>query len=81
MQDIISYLKDSLPKDKKDSTKTANKRNQIHTKGDILYKQEYTYPLLRCISEDEALYVITKIYECVCVKQASRHFIVQKALK
>jgi hypothetical protein len=46
----------------------------------ILYKRGYTLPLLKCLSKDEATYVLKEIHERVCGNHSVGRMLAHKAI-
>lgn len=56
---IIKYLKnDELPEDKDEARNVKIKASRYRFLSDTLYKSSFTLPLLRCLSEEEADYIL-----------------------
>lgn len=67
MQPMISYLKDQIVPTSKVVAKKL-KRMVVHfiLQDDMLYKRGFASPMLQCIREEEAIYIMRKIHEGIC---------------
>ena len=67
MTPIISYLKDrSLPKGKDEARKLRVRSIRYVLLNEVLYKRGFSQPYLRCLSPDEANYVLREVHEGAC---------------
>uniref|UniRef100_A0A2N9HB70 RNase H type-1 domain-containing protein n=1 Tax=Fagus sylvatica TaxID=28930 RepID=A0A2N9HB70_FAGSY len=67
MLPIIRYLKEgTLPADKTEAHKLQIRASRFQLLGGILYKMGFSRPHLRCLSPEEANYVIREVHEGVC---------------
>jgi len=63
---IVQYLKNELlPEDKGRARKTKVHATWYSLLEGILYKKDYSEPLLKCLSKTEAEYVMKEIHEGV----------------
>ena len=46
----------------------------------VLYKRGYTLPLLKCLSKDEAAYVLKEIHKGVCGNHSGGRVLAHKAI-
>lgn len=75
--DVIRYLRDkSLPKDKLLSRKVK----YVLIEG-VLYRRGYTEPLLKCLTNSEAEYVLKEIHGGVCGNHSGSRMLVHKAMR
>lgn len=47
----------------------------------ILYRRGFTLPLLKCLSKDEAAYVLKEIHEGVCGSHSGGRMLAHKAVR
>ena len=67
MTPIISYLKDGkLPEGKDEAIKLRVKAARYVLINEVLYKRGFSQPYLRCLTPDEANYVLREIHEGAC---------------
>uniref|UniRef100_A0A5B7BB47 Reverse transcriptase domain-containing protein n=1 Tax=Davidia involucrata TaxID=16924 RepID=A0A5B7BB47_DAVIN len=67
MDPIICYLKDgTLPEEKVQARKIKLKSARYVIISDQLYRRSYSQPLLRCLTPEEASYVLREIHEGIC---------------
>uniref|UniRef100_A0A2N9ESH3 Uncharacterized protein n=1 Tax=Fagus sylvatica TaxID=28930 RepID=A0A2N9ESH3_FAGSY len=67
MLPIIRYLKEGiLPADRAEAHKLRIRASRFQLLGGILYKMGFSRPHLRCLSPEEANYVIREVHEGVC---------------
>ncbi|XP_075674778.1 uncharacterized protein LOC142643964 [Castanea sativa] len=67
MTPIIHYLKEGwLPEDKMEAMKIKIRETCFVIIEDVLYRQGYSLPYLRCTSSEEIDYVLCKIHERTC---------------
>ena len=67
MTPIISYLKDkSLPEGKDKARRLRIWSARYVLLNDVLYKRSFSQPYLRCLSLDEANYVLKEVHERAC---------------
>uniref|UniRef100_A0A2N9GJ57 RNA-directed DNA polymerase n=1 Tax=Fagus sylvatica TaxID=28930 RepID=A0A2N9GJ57_FAGSY len=67
MLPIIRYLKEgTLPADRAEAHKLRIRASRFQLLGGILYKMGFSRPHLRCLSPEEANYVIREVHEGVC---------------
>ncbi|XP_022880973.1 uncharacterized protein LOC111398284 [Olea europaea var. sylvestris] len=68
MQLILAYLKDqSLPPSKNEPKKLRKRAAHFILQDDVLYRRDFSSPLLRCVGREEAMYILKEIHEGVCV--------------
>ena len=69
MTPIIVYLKDGRLLEDKDETRKLRIRAAKYVLIDeVLYKQGFSQPYLRCLASDESNYVLREVYEGACGK-------------
>jgi len=82
MTSIIHYLKEGwLPEDKVEARKIQIRGTCFVIIENVLYKQGYSLPYLRCANSEEADYVLCKIHEGVCRNHVGARSLVGKALR
>ena len=82
MTPIIEYLRDGvLPTDQAEAKKVKYHAHKYVWRGSTLYKRGYSQPLLRCLDEAEADYVLREIHEGICGNHSAGQSLTLKALK
>nr|GEV52943.1 reverse transcriptase domain-containing protein [Tanacetum cinerariifolium] len=67
MTELVNYLKEgTLPEDEKKARKLRLKARQYELMEEILYKQSFLTPWLRCVGPLQAEYVMKEIHEGSC---------------
>ncbi|RDX88957.1 Gypsy retrotransposon integrase-like protein 1, partial [Mucuna pruriens] len=67
MDPIIEYLKNGkLPDDPAGSLKIRKEAPKYTLVEQHLYRRGFSYPLLRCVDNDEALYIVQEVHEGIC---------------
>ena len=80
--DILQFLKEGkLPSDHKLARKIHAQAARYTLIDGILYKRGYTPPLLKCLSKEEASYVLREIHEGVCGRHSGGRMLAHKAVK
>jgi ribonuclease HI len=80
--DVIQYLRDgSLPRDKLLSRKVKMHSARYVLIGGVLYQRGYTEPLLKCLTNSEAEYVLKEIHEGVCGNHSGSRMLAHKAMR
>jgi ribonuclease HI len=80
--DVIQYLRDgSLPNDKLLSRKVKMHSARHVLIGGVLYRRGYIEPLLKCLTNSEAEYVLKEIHEGVCGNHSGSRMLAQKAMR
>ncbi|RDY01230.1 Tf2-9, partial [Mucuna pruriens] len=54
------------PNDPKEAFKTAKEAAKYTLLGQHLYRRGFSFPLLRCLEEEESAYVIKEVHEGIC---------------
>ena len=81
MTPIISYLKDgSLPEGKDEARKLRVRSARYVLLNDVLYKKGFSQPYLRCLSPDEANYVLKEVYEGACGNHSGARSLIHKVV-
>lgn len=77
----VQYLDDGrLPEARKEARRIRRKAARFLLMDEILYKQEFLAPLLRCISAQEAKYVLAEIHKGKCKNHSERRALARKAI-
>ena len=70
MTPIVRYLKEGwLPEDKTEARKIQIRAAHFIIIDDVLYRQGYSLPYLRCASSEEANYVLRDINDINALKR------------
>ena len=81
MTPIIVYLKDGrLPEDKDEARKLRIKAAKYVLIDEVLYKQGFSQPYLRCLASDESNYVLREVYEGACGNHSGARALVHKVV-
>ena len=76
---LISYLRTSVLPNGKDTTRKLKvQASQFMLIKDILYKRGFSQPFLRCLSYNEADYVMREVYEGICGNHSRARSLVHK---
>ena len=79
---LVSYLKnDTLPNSKEAARKLKVQAAQFVLIKDILYKRGFSCLFLRCLSLEEADYVIREVYEGICGNHSGSRSLVHKLIR
>ena len=79
---LISYLKDgTLPEGKKDAKKLKVQAARFVLIRDILYKKGFSHPYLRCLSPEEADYIMREVHEGICGNHSGSWSLVHKLVQ
>ena len=82
MTPIISYLKDgSLPKEKDEARRLRVRSARYVLLNDVLYKRGFSQPYLRCLSPDEANYVLREVHEGACGNHSRARSLIHKVVR
>ena len=82
MDPILSYNRDDiLPEDKKQVRKLKCRAARYTLLDWVLYHREFTLPLLRCLDDEEANYVLREIHEGICGNHSGVRTLAFKALQ
>ena len=82
MDPIISYLKDGkLPDDKLEAKRLRCKSARYTILQDVLYKRGFTALYLRCLSSEEADYVMREIHEGICGNHSGGRALAHKIIR
>ena len=67
MTPIVSYLKNGkLPEGKDEARKLRVRAARYILMDEVLYKRGFSQPYLKCLSLDEANYVLREVHEGAC---------------
>lgn len=78
----MRYLRDGqLPEDRDEARKVRTRASWYSLLGDVLYKWGFTLPLLRCLSKEEANYVLREIHEGICGNPYGGRSMAHKAVR
>ena len=79
---IISYLKDrSLPEGKDEVRRLRVQSARYVLLNDMLYKRGFSQPYLRCLSPDEANYVLREVHEGACGNHSGAISLIHKVVR
>ena len=82
MAPIISYLKDgTLPEGKDEARKLRIRSARYILLNDILYKRGFSQPYLRCLSPEEANYMLREIHEGACGNHSGARSLIHKVVR
>lgn len=81
VKDVIRFLKErELPDDKKSARKVRVRAARYIMIGNTLYRRGYTLPLLKCLFDLEAKYVLKEIHEGDCGSHSEGRMLAHKAV-
>ena len=81
MTPIISYLKyGSLPEGKDEARRLRVRSARYVLLYDVLYKRGFSQPYLRCLSPDEANYVLREVHEGACGNRSGARSLIHKVV-
>lgn len=79
---IRDYLElNTLPEDKLEAKRVKFRASSYVILNGIMYKRGHTLSLLRCATEEEAVYIIREIHEEICGNHSGGHSLTNKILK
>ena len=82
MTPIISYLKDGKLLEGKDEAKKLRvKAARYVLINEVLYKRGFSQPYLRCLTPDEANYVLREIHEGACGNHSGARSLIHKVVR
>lgn len=82
MDMIISYIRDrTLPIDKGQARKLKCQAAKYLLVDGVLYLRGYTLPLLQCLNDEKADYVLRQIHEVICGNHSRARSLAFKALR
>ena len=82
MDPILSYIRMGiLPEDRKQARKLKCRATRYTLLDGVLYRRGFTLPLLRCLDDEEADYVLREIHEGICGNHSEARTLAFKALR
>ena len=82
MTPIISYLKDeSLPEGKDEARRLRVWSVRYVLLNDVLYKRDFSQPYLRCLSPNEANYVLREVHKGACGNHSGARSLIHKVVR
>ena len=82
MDPILLYIRDGiLPEDKRQARKLKCRAARYMLLDRVLYCRGFTLPLLRCLDDEEADYVLREIHEGICGNHSGVRTLTFKALQ
>ena len=81
MAPIISYLKDGILLEGKDEAKRLRVQSVRYVLlNDALYKRDFSQPYFRCLSPDEANYVLREVHSGACGNHSGAISLIHKVV-
>ncbi|KAK9050115.1 hypothetical protein SSX86_030915 [Deinandra increscens subsp. villosa] len=78
---IYEYLTSGrLPEGKEEARKVKVKSLQYQIQEGMLYRRTYVGPLLKCLTEEEAVYVISEVHKGICGNHMGPRMVVNKLI-
>ena len=82
MTPIIDYLKEGkLPRGRDEARKLRIKSARYVLMDEVLYKRGFSQPYLRCLTPDEANYVLREVHEGACGNHSGARSLVHKVVR
>ena len=79
---LIAYLRSGILPDGKDATRKLKvQTSRFVMIRDVLYKRGFSRPYLRCVTHDEADYVMRKVHEGICGNHSGARPLVHKLIR
>ena len=79
---LIAYLRSgTLPDGKDAARKLKVQASQFVLIRDVLYNRDFSWPYLRCLSHDEADYVMRKVHKEICENHSEARSLVHKLIR
>ena len=79
---LISYLKDGMLLDGKDATRKLKvQASQFIIIKDVLYKNGFSRPYMRCLVPEEAEYVMREVHKGICGNHLGARSLVHKLIR
>ena len=79
---LISYLKTGMLSDGKDAVRKLKfQASRFVLIKDVLYKRGFSQPYLRCLSHEEANYVMREVHEGICGNHSRALSLVHKLIR
>ena len=78
---LIAYLRSGILPDGKDAARKLKVRaSRFVIIRDVLYKRGFSRPYLRCLSHEEADYVMREVHEGICGNHLGARLLVHKLI-
>ena len=78
---LIAYLRSGILPDEKDATRKLKvQASRFVLIRDVLYKRGFFRPYLRCLSHDEADYIMGEVHEGICENHSGARSLVHKLI-
>ena len=78
---LAAYLRSSILPDGKDATRKLKvQASRFMLIRDVLYKRGFFRPYLRCLSYDEANYIMREVHEGICGNHSGARSLVHKLI-
>ena len=78
---LISYLRNGMLPDGKDAARKLKvQASRFVLIKDVLYKRGFSHPYLRCLSPEEADYVMREVHEGICRNHSGARSLVNKLI-
>ena len=82
MSPIVSYLKDGKLLERKDEARKLRVRAARYVLiNEVLYKRGFSQPYLRCLTPNEANYVLREIHEGACGNHSGARSLIHKVVR
>ena len=79
---LIAYLRSGILPDGKDAARKLKvQASRFVLIRDVLYKRGFSRPYLRCLSHDEADYIMREVYEGICRNHSGARSLVHKFIR
>ena len=79
---LIAYLQSGILPDGKDAARKLKvQASRFVLIRDVLYKRGFSRPYLRCLSHDEADYVMREVHEGICGNHSGARSLVHKLIR
>ena len=79
---LIAYLRSSILPDRKDAARKLKvQASWFVLIRDVLYKRGFSRPYLRCLSHDEADYMMKEVHEGICGSHSGAQSLVHKLIR
>ena len=79
---ILSYIREGiLPEDMKQGRKLKCRAAMYTLLAGILYRRKFTLPLLKCLDDEEADYVLREIHKGICGNHSGARTLAVKVLR
>ena len=78
---LIAYLRSGILPDRKDATRKLKvQASRFVLIRDVLYKRGFSRPYLRCLSHDEAVFLMREVHEGICGNHSGARSLVHKLI-